>query len=360
MNVFEGYTLSVSEALARGETVPTLSGSNIYIVEISNYDASTNRWFESGSLYFGSRKSAENGFRSELYRSTCEVVKKYRDEVISLKGIKGWQEDNNIFLRKVLLGVDGDNLLGHFTANGFESRIFKKHIMVDEITKNGQSEELLHFFIQSDFQELNEWHEDRWTNANDNRLRRTRYIMRETRKIDFCPISSTTSMSALAPGLSKDISATPHLDSLHTASDRVPLDYEEEVQVALLLGAEFDALPGTTFTSISLRRGWGREKSHNALTYGQIYLSRAEDAEYACIAYELRKLLLGDVPAPWAWAPLFAEMSVDEWYQKASLWLVDRIYEDLLAITDKLRVEGRFHEGLALQSCRIEEAEIVE
>lgn len=351
MNVFEGYALSVSEALARGETVPTLSGSNIYIVEISNYDTSTNRWFESGSLYFGSRKSAENGFRSELYRSTCEVVKKYRDEVISLKGIKGWQEDNNIFF-----GVDGDNLLGHFMANGFGSKIFKKHIIVDEITKNGRSEELLHFFIQSDFKELNEWHEDRWRNANDNRLRRNRYIMRETRKIDFYPISSTASMSVLTPALSKDISATPRLDFLHTASDRVLLDCEEEAQVALLLGADFDALPGTTFTSVSLRRGWG----YNAVTYGQIYLSRAEDAEHVCIAYELRRLLLGDVPAPWAWAPIFIEMSVDEWYQKASLWLVDHTYEDLLAITDKSGLEATFISGLVLQSCRIEEAKIVE
>lgn len=222
MNALEEYEREVARALSQAHDVGTLPDSTIYKLEKRKRHQKQNR----GTRYFAHQKSAEDHMREEIYRDIFQAIR---------------TNSNPRYVHGDILGVfDVDD--ASLVEPNWES-------IRKDFYRSGVSEELRNWFLNDDlnhFESLARWHD--YATVSTKTLSDYSYEIRASKvSPSIIPEEVHDLFYAFPRELYQDgipILEEILLGKMHISSVLNP-EIEEAISIALILGTEFEAIPGT-------------------------------------------------------------------------------------------------------------------
>lgn len=326
-NALEDYALAVFHQLSEGSEVTSLPGSFCYVVEKVDYREKIGDWSPIKRQYFSSLVSAENYIRVSLYEDILMAIGSYRklvEENIDPK--EGWGERDWVRLQN-LLGGNGTGL-DVWADVGFE------------IAETGRSEKLLRWFLGVSMEDLLAWHERvfakyRTLQAYEAGLfSRYRYGLIGSKQLLLTQDILKVNPLQRPNEIDKVLYSLLDGDSIFNSIEYSSIDpaLSESMQIAVALGAEVYALPGTTCFAIELRYGgYGvRGKTPQGL---YTMLGDRRVAEFVCLLNAFRELIsTAGMFAPWNLSG--KSMAIEDWCSAGLLWSQSNPIPDLYGYID--------------------------
>lgn len=324
-NALEDYALAVFHQLSEGSEVTSLSGSFCYVVEKVDYREKIGDWPPIKRQYFPSLVSAENYIRVSLYEDILMAIGSYRklvEENIDPK--EGWGERDWVQLQN-LLGGNGTGL-DIWADVGFE------------IAETGRSDKVLRWFLGVSMDDLLAWHEKVFVKKRSldeaGLFSRYRYGLIGSKQLlltqDILKVNPLQRPSEIGKVLYSLLDADSIFNSIEYSSIEPVL--VESMQIAVALGAEVYALPGTTCFAIELRYGgYGvRGKIPQGL---YTMLGDRRVAEFVCLLNAFRELIsTAGMFAPWNLSG--KSMAIEDWCSAGLLWGQSNPISDLYGYID--------------------------
>lgn len=284
-NALEEYAQEVERALSSDRIVGTLQGSSVYRLgkRRSHQRQGHQEWQSLGTRYFAQKKSAESRMREEIYRDIFQAI------------------GTNSNLQYVYYG----ELLRSFSANS----IFLLEPNWDSIRKDfyckGSSTELRDWFLNDGvgvFGSIAQWQE--YSTMSTRALSAYSYQMSPSKVSSNVVPEKINDPDPWAPSLELHqegirILAEALLGNIKITSVLSP-EIEEAISIALVLGAEFEAIQGT---SICVVNGFDGNKR---------VLSEIERCFTHPSHAEVYALLLSALHTPWDRVPWKVAYSPEE------------------------------------------------
>lgn len=273
MDVLEEYAREASQVMERGEIVEPIPGMHFYVLEEEYIPIDAEEKGINNYWLFANRKSADASRLQRMYGHILERIQYfyskesgfYRDS--HANGLSGLRID------KVAATLsEGRDL--HGVPNPMSIEVASQ--IAAEIYDKGNSETLRQWFLTNDVEVLKTWYGVYLNPTHGAMFKNQYYVFDSQLDLDYSRISDAQIWGD-APELLRDSRLWNTAASPEKLSK---IESEEEIRVAMLLGAQIDALPGMVIYLVNKHKSDLKSGAINLQSYQSFFYATSEESAW--------------------------------------------------------------------------------